>query len=114
MSAEVGEYDVEFGLAADQLYLLRAALRQEPVVLDRVVCDFDTTGAGTVRPISENFRDLRRAWDEVSYHPYGSRTRARLYSRFFEWRVRAFYSAYRLAASLRGRAASRAGRRSGG
>ncbi len=114
VSAEVGEYDTEFGLAADQLYLLRAALRHEPVVLDRVVCDFDTTGAGTVRPIADNFRDLRRAWDEVTYYPYGSRPRARLYSRFFEFRVRAFYSAYRVAASVRGRAAGRSGRRSGG
>lgn len=88
LAAELGPYDEQFGLAADQLYLMRAALKKPPVTLDRVVCDFDTTGAGTVRPVKDNFADLRRAWDIVDYYPFGSRRRSRVQSRAIEYAVR--------------------------
>ncbi|MCX5041690.1 glycosyltransferase [Aldersonia sp. NBC_00410] len=69
----VGPYDVRFGLAADQLYMLRTALHAPPVVLDRAVCDFDTTGAGSTRSVREHYRDVRRVLDETGYFPLGGR-----------------------------------------
>ncbi|MGV9946881.1 glycosyltransferase [Rhodococcus aetherivorans] len=80
----LGDYDVEFGLAADQLYMLRAALLCPPVVLDRVVCNFDTTGAGSVRPLRDHYRDTRLAWDEAGYFPLGCRTASEAASRVVE------------------------------
>lgn len=96
LAAKLGPYDETFGLAADQVYLFRAALEQLPVALDRIVCDFDATGAGTVRPIKHNFRDLRRAWDLVGYYPHGNRTRDRLQSRAVEYLVRSIFATKRL------------------
>ena len=89
LAAELGPYDEQFGLAADQLYLMRAALVKKPVTFDRVVCDFDTTGAGTVRPVKDNFADLRRGWDILGYYPFGGRRRSRAQSRAIEYAVRA-------------------------
>lgn len=106
---QLGPYDEEFGLAADQLYLMRAALTKPPVTFDRVVCDFDTTGAGTVRPIKESFADLRRAWDTLGHYPYGTRRRSRLQSRAIEFLVRvAFHGRERVRAML-GRAPANGG-----
>lgn len=48
--SRLGGYDVDFAIAADQLFMLRAALLMAPVTIRRVVAHFDITGAGSVRP----------------------------------------------------------------
>ncbi|GGG27950.1 putative glycosyltransferase [Rhodococcoides trifolii] len=103
ISRELGSYDETFGLAADQLYIFNAALHSAPVVLDRVVCDFDTSGAGTVRPIKENFADLRRAWDSVGYYPSGNRRRDRAKSRVLEYLTRTIVAVKPVVSRLRSR-----------
>ena len=65
----LGPYDTQFGLAADQLFMLRAALMKRPVLLPRVVCDFDTSGAGSTRSLHEHYCDSRRAIVAADYHP---------------------------------------------
>ncbi len=87
--SKLGGYDVDFGIAADQLFIFRAALLQEPIVIQRVVCDFDTSGAGSVRPIRENFRDLRRLWDMHGCYPLGGRWKSLAFIRGRELAVRA-------------------------
>ena len=44
---KLGGYDLDFGIAADQVFIFRAALLREPITIRRVVCDFDTTGVGS-------------------------------------------------------------------
>lgn len=70
---KLGCYDEGFGLAADQLYMLRAARLRPPMVLDRLVCDFDTSGAGSVRSLHEHYRDSRRAFSSLGYYPVRGR-----------------------------------------
>ncbi|WP_197283590.1 glycosyltransferase family 2 protein [Mycobacterium sp. Marseille-P9652] len=41
---ELGGYDEEFGLAADQLLIMRAAAASPPLPLADFLCDFDCTG----------------------------------------------------------------------
>lgn len=86
--AEAGHYSTNFGLAADHLFMLRAAQVTPPVVTARVLCDFDTSGAGSVRPQHEHYHDIRRSWDETGYYPSRSRLRSRVYSRGIEWNAR--------------------------
>lgn len=94
--AKIGPYDENFGLAADQLYMFRAALIQPPVTVNRLVCDFDVTGAGTTRPIRDNFSDLRRAWDLLNYYPHDNRFLARIQSRIREYALRGLFSLHAL------------------
>ncbi|OSC29813.1 glycosyltransferase [Mycobacterium vulneris] len=70
---KLGGYDLDFGVAADQEFILRAALLREPITIRRVLCDFDTTGVGTNRHPSVVFRDLRRMWDLHGRYPLGGR-----------------------------------------
>lgn len=84
----LGHYDVHFGLAADHLYMLKAAQRQRPVVIDAVLCEFDAGGAGSVRPQHEHFADIRRAWDSVGYYPWHQRDVTVLASRAIEYTAR--------------------------
>ncbi|WP_061559322.1 glycosyltransferase family 2 protein [Mycobacterium simiae] len=76
---KLGGYDLDFGIAADQEFILRAALLREPVTIRRVLCDFDTNGVGTNRPPTEVFHDLRRMWDIHRRYPLGSRRMSRAY-----------------------------------
>jgi len=85
---KLGGYDVNFAIAADQLFMLRAALVQEPITVERVVANFDTTGAGSVRSVSESFRDMRRMWDEVGRYPFKGRWTSLAYLRCWEYAVR--------------------------
>ncbi|MGY1769905.1 glycosyltransferase [Blastococcus sp. SYSU D00813] len=57
----VGEYDVGFGLAADQLHFLRAATLTPPHLLGVPVCDFDLGGAGSTRRAVSHYWDISRA-----------------------------------------------------
>ncbi|ODR04965.1 glycosyltransferase [Mycobacterium sherrisii] len=81
---KIGHYATDLGIAADQEFIFRAALLREPVTIRRVLCDFDTTGAGTNRPPSEVFHDLRRLWDMHGRYPWGSRAVSRMYLRIWE------------------------------
>ncbi len=78
-------YDLDFGIAADQEFILRAALLREPITIRRVLCDFDTSGVGTNRAPSEVFNDLRRMWDMHGVYPLGGRRVSRAYLRGCEY-----------------------------
>jgi glycosyltransferase involved in cell wall biosynthesis len=101
--AELGGYDLDFGIAADQLYIYRAGSLREPVTVDRVVCNFDAGGAGSVRPLRENYADLRRLWDIAQSYPWGSRRRSRAILRVLEYRNRALLAGYQKLAAMRSR-----------
>ncbi|GAA1460722.1 glycosyltransferase family 2 protein [Williamsia maris] len=70
---EIGGYSTSFGLAADHLFMLCASRLAEPVVVSEVLCDFDTTGAGSVRPQRDHFRDVRDAWPAAGVFPCAGR-----------------------------------------
>lgn len=70
--ARLGGYDVDFGIAADQLYMLRAALLRPPATTSRVLCDFDTGGVGSKRTLHDHYRDTRRSWEAAGYRPLRS------------------------------------------
>ncbi|MFI8565521.1 glycosyltransferase [Rhodococcus sp. NPDC078407] len=88
LARRVGQYDVEFGLAADHLYMLKAAQLERPVVIDAVLCNFDAGGAGSVRPQREHFADIRRAWDTAGYYPWGRKDITAVASRMVEYSAR--------------------------
>jgi glycosyltransferase involved in cell wall biosynthesis len=101
---QLGGYDETFDpLAADQLFILRAAFLREPVTVPRVVCDFDTTGAGSVMSIKEIFDNFRRGYDLLGYYPLGGRRKSLAYLRYQEYRVRAIYPAFRAREAVRRR-----------
>lgn len=58
---EIGGYDTDFGLTADQELMVRASMVQEPSTVADVVCDFDATGAGSTRGARAHYRDMVRA-----------------------------------------------------
>jgi glycosyltransferase involved in cell wall biosynthesis len=58
---QVAGYSVEFGLAADQLYLLKAAKLKAPFVIGEFLCNFDGQGAGSTRGSWAHFADMVRA-----------------------------------------------------
>ncbi|MCW2687522.1 MAG: hypothetical protein JWR37_2412, partial [Mycobacterium sp.] len=100
---KLGGYDLDFGIAADQLYIFRAAMLRDPVTLERVVCDFDTSGAGSVRALRENYRDLRKLWDLMDYYPLGHRRKSRAYLRYLEYRTRSLWAAFRAVKGVQAR-----------
>ncbi|MFC7493227.1 MULTISPECIES: glycosyltransferase [unclassified Nocardioides] len=69
---KVGHYELDHGLAADQLFMLRCAALVSPRVLPEIVCDFDTGGAGSTRSIGAHFKDMRRARRAVGISATGS------------------------------------------
>ena len=77
-------YEVEFGIAADQLFMYRIAMRREPITVNRVLCDFDVSGVGSVRPRSDHMRDVRRICDRIGYYSMGGRRRSFAYMRLRE------------------------------
>jgi glycosyltransferase involved in cell wall biosynthesis len=83
--AKMGGYDLDFGIAADQEFILRAALLREPITIKRVLCEFDTTGVGSNRTPSVVFGDLRRMWDLHGRYPLGGRRTSRAYLRGREY-----------------------------
>lgn len=56
----IGGYDEEFGIAADQLLMLRAADLAPPMPLADFLCDFDGTGISANRSALSLYRDGRR------------------------------------------------------
>jgi len=87
--SKLGGYDADFGLAADQLFIFRAALLREPITIRSVVCDKDVTGVSAVIPLSEHFRDMRRMCDLHSYYLLGGRRTSLAYMRGWEYMIRA-------------------------
>ncbi|OBF18239.1 glycosyltransferase [Mycobacterium kubicae] len=78
---KIGGYNLDFGIAADQEFILRAALTNDPVTIRRVFCEFDTTGVGSHREPKAVFDDLRRMGDLHGRYPYGGRRISRAYLR---------------------------------
>ena len=58
---ELGGYDEKFGVAADQLFMLQAALVCAPTTIAEFLCDFDLSGAGSSRSPFWHFYDSARA-----------------------------------------------------
>lgn len=58
---ELGGYDTAFGLAADQLFILKAAISVRPRTLAEFLCDFDCSGAGSTRGPFWHYVDAVRA-----------------------------------------------------
>lgn len=54
----VGGYNEQFGLAADQLYMLKAAKLEMPYVIGEFLCNFDGQGAGSTRGTWPHFADM--------------------------------------------------------
>jgi glycosyltransferase involved in cell wall biosynthesis len=101
---QLGGYDETFDpLAADQLFILRAAFLREPVTVPRVVCDFDATGAGSTMSIKEIFDNFRRGYDLLGYYPLGGRRKSLAYLRYQEYRWRAIYPVLRAREAVRRR-----------
>jgi hypothetical protein len=57
---QLGGYDDEFGMAADQLLMLRAAAHATPMPLADFLCDFDATGVSANRSWWACYRDNKR------------------------------------------------------
>jgi glycosyltransferase involved in cell wall biosynthesis len=57
---QLGGYDEEFGIAADQLLMLRAAALSPPMPLADFLCDFDSTGVSANRSPWAYYRDNKR------------------------------------------------------
>jgi glycosyltransferase involved in cell wall biosynthesis len=58
---ELGGYDCDFGLAEDQHFFVKAIKCQPPAVIPDILCDFDGSGAGSVRGTTPHFVDMTRA-----------------------------------------------------
>lgn len=71
---QIGGYDVEFGLSADQLYMMKAALLSPPMVWTDFFCDFDASGVGSARGAWAHFRDVVRARRRIQATVTGSPT----------------------------------------
>ena len=57
---QLGGYDEEFGMAADQLLMMRAAAHSAPMPLADFLCDFDATGISANRSWWDCYRDNKR------------------------------------------------------
>jgi peptidoglycan/xylan/chitin deacetylase (PgdA/CDA1 family) len=91
---KLGGYDVDFGIAADQLFILQAALLRDPITLRRVVSNFDCTGGGSIRPLGDHFRDVRRMCDVQGHYPLRGRRTSLAYMRGLELMIRAKAAAF--------------------
>lgn len=54
-------YRTDFGLAADQEFMVRCLRRSYPSVWPRVLCIFDGHGAGSTRGLRDHFKDMTKA-----------------------------------------------------
>jgi glycosyltransferase involved in cell wall biosynthesis len=57
---QLGGYDEDFGIAADQLLMMRAANVSPPMPLADFLCDFDSTGISANRPWMDSYHDGQR------------------------------------------------------
>lgn len=58
---KLGGYSDNFGLTADQEFMMRASLEARPEVWAEVLCDFDASGAGSTRNAWAHYKDMMRA-----------------------------------------------------
>lgn len=58
---KLGGYSNDFGLTADQEFMMRASLEVTPEVWAEVLCDFDASGAGSTRNAWAHYKDMMRA-----------------------------------------------------
>jgi glycosyltransferase involved in cell wall biosynthesis len=68
----LGGYDIAFGLAADQLFMIRAGMASTPAVWADFLCNFEGSGAGSTRPRWAHYRDRRRARRRLGVTASGS------------------------------------------
>ncbi|QXQ09641.1 glycosyltransferase family 2 protein [Paeniglutamicibacter sp. Y32M11] len=59
--ADQGGYNIKFGLAEDQAFMARCAVKSLPLVWPRTLCVFDADGAGSTRGAFAHYRDMGRA-----------------------------------------------------
>lgn len=104
---ELGGYDLDFGLEADQLFIYRAALLRDPITIDRVVCDFDTSGPGSTQPIREHYLNLRKLWDMHRHYPLYGRRISWAYLRLREYLIRADLALFNALTWTRAKVANR-------
>ncbi|MFC8302302.1 glycosyltransferase [Specibacter sp. NPDC057265] len=57
----IGGYDIDFGLSADQMFMMKASMASVPEVWGELLCDFDALGAGSARGASAHYKDMSRA-----------------------------------------------------
>ena len=99
--SKLGGYDLDFGIAADQLFIFRAALLREPITIPRIVSEFDMTGAGSTRSVGDHYRDWRRLPDLLGCYLLGGRRTSLAYMRLWEYMMRAKAAAASTVGSLR-------------
>lgn len=54
----IGPYREDVGVGADQELMIRATCRTDPIVIPEFVCDFDTTGVGSVPNPIRHYREF--------------------------------------------------------
>jgi glycosyltransferase involved in cell wall biosynthesis len=87
--SKLGGYNVDFEIGADQEFIFRAALLREPIMIRRVVCDYDMTGTSAEWPHRGYFRDLRQLCELHGYYLLGGRRTSLAYMRGWEYLLRA-------------------------
>ncbi len=88
--SKLGGYRLDFEHGADQEFIFRAALLREPIMIRRVVCDYDTTGPLSIWPPHPGYyRALRRMCDLHGYYLLGGRRTSLAYMRGCEYMIRA-------------------------
>ncbi|MEB3981998.1 glycosyltransferase family 2 protein [Mycobacterium sp. 663a-19] len=97
---KVGLYNLEFGFAADQEFIFRAALHRTPITIRRVLCDFDGGGISSNMPARVVCRELRRLWDFHGYYPLGGRRISIVYLTCWEYCLRFLEYAYERSKAL--------------
>lgn len=86
--SKLGGYDLDFGITADQEFMLRAALLRDPITIQRLVCFFDTRGAGSQLSSREAFQHLRHMWDVNRCYPFRGRLTSLAILKLCEYAVR--------------------------
>jgi glycosyltransferase involved in cell wall biosynthesis len=99
---QLGGYNLDLPINADQDFILRAAFLREPITIRRVLCDFDPSGAGSVRAPREAFADLRQLWKLHGRYPFGGRLVSLAYLGCWDYYLRFMQYALGRIASLRG------------
>ena len=84
--SKLGGYDLDFGIAEDQEFMLRAALLREPITIRRVFCDFDTTESEPIGPRALSSAICVACGICVhGRYPFGGRRASRAYLRCWEY-----------------------------
>jgi glycosyltransferase involved in cell wall biosynthesis len=85
---ELGGYDIEFGLTADQLFMMKASMTADPKTWTAFLCNFDASGAGSTRSASAHFKDMARARKRLGIVVTGARAGDAALSYFYSIAVR--------------------------